>query len=258
MKKLMFIIACIACSIFSVTANAAGTCQNLLIPSYFYPGTSSPWATMERTHSSNEIVIINPNSGPGSRIDSNYVAEITRAHNSGLTVLGYVYTGYGVRSATAVDDDVAKYVSWYDVDGVFYDEVSAQARDLTYYQNRLNYAYSAIPQAITVLNPGVVPDRGYADLTVGAGGQLTLVTFENKYNVYLNLSNATTSWVTNYPANRFAHMVYGADTSTKMLNAVNKSKSLNAGYIIVSERTKVPWNYLTKYNSALVTATSCL
>ena len=254
----------IACSIFSVTANAAGTCQNLLIPSYVAPSaiTVSAWYQMEKTHSPKEIVIINPNSGPdtgpGSKKYTEYLAEVKRAHNAGLIVLGYVYTGYGVRASTSVDADVAKYVNWYDVDGIFYDEASAQSKDLTYYQNRLNYAYSIIPKAITVLNPGVVPDRGYADLRVGAGGQLTLVTFENLYNVYVNLTNNSTSWVNNYPASLFAHLVYGATSSTQMLNAVKKSKNLNAGYLMVSERTTLPWNYLSKYNSALVTATSCL
>jgi len=261
MKNIILII----CSIFSIPANAVGTCQNLLVPSYVAPSTStnSPWAQMEKTHSPNELVIINPNSGPGSQKSSSYVAEVTRAHNSGLIVLGYVYTGYGVRAATDVDADIAKYATWYDVDGIFYDEVSAQLRDLNYYQSRLDYLYGLsisklIPQAVTVLNPGVVPDRAYADLKVGAGGQLTLVTFENLYNVYVNLSNNPTPWVSSYPPSRFAHLVYGATTSTQMLNAVNKSKSLNAGYIMVSERTKLPWNYLSKYNSALVAATSCL
>ena len=44
------------------------------------------------------VAIVNPNSGPGDHVDSNYVAIIDRARRGGVTVVGYIGTRYTKRS----------------------------------------------------------------------------------------------------------------------------------------------------------------
>lgn len=80
------------------------------------------------------ILIINPDSGPGTDLSDAQLACIPsiRASMPSATIVGYVPTGYGNRSAALVQKDIATYQSWKTVqqggkdiplDGVFLDEI---------------------------------------------------------------------------------------------------------------------------------------
>ena len=49
-------------------------------------------------------------------------------------MLGYVPTGYGARPLADVLADVRRYLAWYGVDGIFFDEASSDAALLPYYR----------------------------------------------------------------------------------------------------------------------------
>jgi hypothetical protein len=96
--------------------------------------------------------------------------------------------------------------------------------------------------------------------------QISNVVFEGTYGNYVYLSPP--SWVYNYGAEKFVHLVYNAGTQDNMLNAVALSKKWNAGYIYVTpnnvgnDMVGAPYDTLsswgtTDYWSALVAATSC-
>jgi Spherulation-specific family 4 len=91
-------------------------------------------------------VIVNPNSGPGAagtQPDANYQACIAQlrtagAANGNLKILGYVPTGHAADSSAAVMSQIDTYSQWssaYRPDGIFFDEVSQLAVDLTLYQS---------------------------------------------------------------------------------------------------------------------------
>jgi hypothetical protein len=147
----------------------------VLIPLYIYPGTS--WDLLAETasaHPSVEFVaVVNPDSGPGARIDGNYATGIRRLCESGVTVLGYVWTRYASRALSEVKSDVESYRSWYGVDGIFFDEMSRRHGDEGYY-SALGEHSSSIGLRFTVGNPGVGVPRTFV------GFFDTLVISENR------------------------------------------------------------------------------
>jgi hypothetical protein len=68
------------------------------------------------------ITTINPASGPGEFIDNNFINATKKLQSGGVTVLGYIYAGFGPRDKDMILADVDKYIKWYNVDGIFIDE----------------------------------------------------------------------------------------------------------------------------------------
>ena len=107
-----------------------------LVPAYFYPTwwRGSPWDDTFNAAAARVPVeaIINPAGGPGGHVNSDYQVAVGELQGSGGKVIGYVPTGYGSRSAEDILADVSSYVQWYDVDGIFLDEMGNQLGDLDY------------------------------------------------------------------------------------------------------------------------------
>ncbi|HEX5322947.1 MAG TPA: spherulation-specific family 4 protein, partial [Capsulimonadaceae bacterium] len=172
--------------------------QRMADPSYFYPGPL--WTKLEAAVPTVGLAIINPASGPGDRLDPNYVTQVKEAKAHGLIVLGYVHTSYAKRNLRDVEAEADHYFQWYHVSGIFYDEVSNDQPGLSYYKEVFAFTKKRNPQAMVVLNPGTQVIAGYmkaADI---------ICTFESPYNSYQKEYNAP-SWVTTYPASRFWHIV---------------------------------------------------
>jgi len=139
----------------SMQAADAATAAGIMVPLYTYPGGT--WDTVAETkldHPDVPIVaIVNPASGPGGSKDSNYVSGIAELKNAGVIVIGYVSTAYTARSLSAVKGDIDKWDSWYDVDGIFFDEQTNWAGKESYYTDAGDYAESK-GLGFTVGNPG--------------------------------------------------------------------------------------------------------
>src|SRR5438270_4956564 len=120
----------------------AATPTGVMVPLYTYP-TDNTWNQMINAKSAYPsvpmIAIINPSDGPGPSRDSAYDTGIQKLHNAGISVLGYVLTGWASRSSSAVKSDISAYKSWYNVNGIFFDEMSNSAGDETYYKNLSTY-----------------------------------------------------------------------------------------------------------------------
>lgn len=132
---------------FVIGTNSFGSTQNQLgyiVPLYMGPG--SDWNSLIQLRQSYPsvpiIAIINPNSGP---VNPNcpggtycpYVAAVAQLQSAGITVLGYVATGYGTISTTTVKSQSSEYKSWFGVNGIFLDEMNYCAtsypQDPSYY-----------------------------------------------------------------------------------------------------------------------------
>ena len=211
---------------FYYSALPAGTvtCQRMAIPAYFEPG--SLWNQATAAAPKVQIMVMNPNSGPGSVYDSAYAAAVASAQAAGIKVVGYVYTSYGQRDPALVKADIDLYEAWYGVDGIFLDEVWGYADRVSHYQDLDAYIQS-YPGNLTILNPGNYPEEAF----MGIGD--IILSFEGSYTTY-NSSFTQPAWAKTYPANRFWHTVWGA-TQAQMKTAIEqRSRQRNAGIVYVT------------------------
>jgi len=221
--------AALVFAVLLVLGAAAGSAaaQSIAVPAYFYPGGSPDYWTQLGQAGPGALAVMNPDSGPGSAPDPNYVSAVEAAEAAGITVVGYVYTSYGSRSLRAVESDVNKYYNWYPVQGIFFDEASTSCSQEPYYAQLNSFVKAKGGVARTVLNPGTQTNQCYASAAD------TLLTFEGSDSEYVN-SYSAPSWVSSYPASRFWHVIYGTSTTSAMATAVQLSKARNAGYVYVT------------------------
>jgi hypothetical protein len=210
------------------------TCRSALIPAYLAP---HELAALARGASRPRMVIVNPDSGPGADSSPAYLGAVRTLQRSAVRVLGYVPTGYASRPLAAVLADVDRYLMWYRVDGIFFDEAASGADQLDYYR-ALARAARAGGGRLVVLNPGVPPAPGY--FTVAD----VVVTFEGTHAAYAEALAATPDWLRREGRERIAHLVYGA-TRAQALGALAHS---TAGYLYATSGAMPnPWRTLPSY-----------
>lgn len=257
-KNLLKLFASLA---FCVTLHANAT--EILVPAYFYPSSDpnlSFWDEM--TSSLNQGVgitaIMNPNSGPSNAVNSDYTAAVNSFRSAGGKVIGYVSTQHGARDANAVLADVNSYKSFYNIDGIFLDEMHNIPDTLSYYQS-LRSGISSINASYTVFG-----NAGTSTLEAYTSTADVLVTFENQtgYNTYI-----PDAWTANYSANRFAHLLYNVRTVADMQTNLALAASRNVGYIYITNdnnfnnlgvKDNNPWDTLPSYWNAEVAAVSAV
>jgi hypothetical protein len=210
--------------------------QSVAVPAYFDPGPG--WSALERADPPVTLVVMNPDNGPGAAAQADYLAAVRRAQAAGITVVGYVYTGYAHRPLAAVQADIDDYYRWYGVDGIFFDEASTDCADEPYYATLRAYVASEGGAAMTILNPGTATSQCYlaaADI---------LLTFEGSYRQYRRDYSAP-AWVAQYPPDRFWQIVYGAGSTVELRRALALSRERGVGYLYVTpERLPNPYGSL--------------
>ncbi len=208
--------------------------QRLAVPSYFYPGPA--WQQLETAAGTVGVAVVNPNSGPGTTSNPDYVGEVKRAREAGITVIGYVHTSWGARSASVVRREIDLYYKWYAVDGIYLDEASTDCSKQPYYERLSRYIDRKGGMAVSVLGAGTTMPECY----IRAGD--VLLTFEGTYQAYA--AWVPSGWEFNYGAKRFWHLVYSA-TDSEMASTVSLSKTRNAGWIYVTpDDLPNPWDTL--------------
>jgi hypothetical protein len=98
-------------------------------------------------------VIINPNSGPGTALIPAYVSLRSALHAAGISVFGYVATGYGAHAISRLEADIDAWKSYYQPDGIFLDEMAYVSGAEPYDTSLTRYAKAnGVSQVIG--NPG--------------------------------------------------------------------------------------------------------
>jgi hypothetical protein len=208
-------------------------CHSALIPAY---GGPDALARLAGRAGGGRVVIVNPSNGPGVAAQPDYRRAIAAEEHAGATVLGYVHTGYGTRDPAAVLADVQRYRSWYGIGGVFLDEAGHTDQQLPYYRSIAGPLRASGERV--VLNPGVVPARGYFDIAD------IVVTFEGPATDYAGAVSRMPEWVRALPRARIAHLVYSADDEQAMQAAAVGA----AGYFYAtSGALPDPWSTLPPY-----------
>ena len=229
-----------ACAAFALVTGALmgaphANAEGLLVPSYIYPsGTgATQWnALATAAKSVPTTVILNPNSGPGTTQDTNYVAAVANVHAAGGKVIGYVSSSYTNRSLSAVVQDIHTYLALYQVDGFFIDEMTADSTTahIQFYQSVYNYIKGLSPNYTVTGNPGTNVPEIYASLPVAD----QLVVFEDSAKHYNNY--APLAWQASYPTSRFAHIVYAA-SATQMQTFVQNASNKGAASVFITNKT---------------------
>ncbi|KKU11987.1 MAG: hypothetical protein UX17_C0062G0008, partial [Parcubacteria group bacterium GW2011_GWC2_45_7] len=136
--------------------------QHQGVPAYFYPdwwNADNDWYRMCDTMNPTVVgsfAIMNPDSGPGTSQNPDYTNVIGYCQSRSQNIIGYVYTSYGARPLTQVKADINKYYQWYNVDGIFLDEMSNDPATLSYYRNLYVYIHNkgGASRSLVVGNPG--------------------------------------------------------------------------------------------------------
>jgi hypothetical protein len=226
-------VACVAG--VAVLRGERGTqCRSALVPAYVTPEGLERLAAQAVP---GQLVIFNPASGPHSQPQPAYRRAALALQRSGIRVLGYVPTAYGSRDAAAVESDVARYRSWYGVDGIFLDEVPAGEAHLGWYA-ALSRSVRAAGARVVVLNPGAVPARGYFEIAD------VVVTFEGPYASYAGALAAMPEWLRDMAPGRSAHLIYAATAE----QAERAAASDPAGFVYATTGALPnPWSALPPY-----------
>jgi len=169
----------------------------LLVPLYSYPNwydeENYVWQELIDVKTANPdaqiTAIINPSNGHFNEQNSDYVHGIQDLIDAGITIVGYVYTGYGNRPTQEVIDDMEAWKVHYKelgVSGIFFDETSTDSAKFSYYSDLSSEAKNRELNFI-ILNPGITTDQVYID----SGIADVVVSYENPNDTLLSNPPAT-------------------------------------------------------------------
>jgi hypothetical protein len=207
------------------------------VPAYFHPGwASADWRALAGLGPRLAFAVLNPDSGPGRSVDPAYREPVAAVQAAGGSVIGYVDTGYGRRPGSDVLRDLTVYRSGYGLRGAFLDQVPSGREHLAHYR-RLADAARRIGLDFLVLNPGVTPDPGYAELTD------VVVTFEGPWATYGD--HVVADWTRRHPPERFCHLVHSTPPA-ELASVRDGAHGRHAGTVYATELTGAnPWGSLS-------------
>jgi hypothetical protein len=159
---------------FTFDTQQANTPTGIIVPLYSYPGPIwQSLAQIKEVYPSVPVVaIVNPSNGPGSYQDPNFVWGIQLLEAAGITVVGYVATGYGGVSISQAEQEISAYDQFYQISGIFFDEMASISGYESYYSTLTSYAAS-LGYSFTIGNPGSLVPASYI------GTVSNIVVYEN-------------------------------------------------------------------------------
>jgi hypothetical protein len=219
-----------------------------IVPLYTYP-TDSSWMQLVDAKAShpavNIIAVINPNSGPGSAQNADYVKGIALLQRVGIEVVGYVSTGLTAKRPEAdIHADVDRYRTWYpQLTGIFLDEMTNPngTAPPTFYTSLNDYAHQQ-GFDYTIGNAGTGLDVSYVTCVD------TILIYEDQGEPDLS---SLSGWYGLYPNTHFGLLAYGIPMDAGL---VTKAFS-HIGYLYLTDRKGTnPWDGLPSYFDALMAA----
>src|SRR5438132_1980987 len=222
-------------------ALAATSSTSIVIQLYTYPtdGTWDQIIQAKNAHPSVPIIaVINPSDGPGPSFDSNYLAGIKKMQAAGVMVLGYVHTGFGyggLRSPAVLEAEISNYKTWYNPNGIFFDEMANIPGDENYY-TVLNTYTKSLGFTYTMGNPGTETLPSYI------GTVDNIVIYESGG---LPAISDLAGWHTQYSKSNFSYVAIGVGS---LNTAFELQSSQYVGYIyITNDGGGNPYDTLPSY-----------
>lgn len=222
----------------------------IVVPAYFYPSNDSDWDRMNAAASEVPITaIMNPNSGPGSGVISNYTNAVSSLRQAGGKVIGYVASGYGNRPLNAVLSEIDDYANWYDIDGIFIDEMSntANSATLDFYEAIYTHTKNTNANWDLMGNPGINTQEEYFTRPV-ADQLMVFESFGSNYTAH-----QPSAWNGNYPSDRFVNLLHTQSDEATALDYVDVADSRGVGGIFFTDDVlNNPWDRLPTYWDSFV------
>jgi hypothetical protein len=200
-----------------------------IYPTYFDDGGGT-WATLQAASPYFALTFVNVDSGPGGSPNADFTAQLSQLRAAGVTCLGYVATNYGAGDVPTIEGQIDDWYTFYNVDGILFDEVSIDTGDQPFYLNLYNYVKAKTTGLrIVVINPGITPDESYMDACD------IVSIFEGDIGQYRAFTNP--SWAINYPSNRFMHVVFACYSEQMRDEALSLTRANRAGYVFITDDT---------------------
>ena len=212
----------------AVTARAGSL--GIMVPAYFPAGAK--WEAMNYAAAKVPLIaILNPNSGPGAALNTNYVEALAQLHAAGGKGIGYVSSSYTRRPMAKVQADIDHYLSWYDLDGFFIDEMTndSNTNHLDYYSAVYQYIKAKNTRYSVTGNPGANTEESYLSKPTAD----ILMIFESGSAKYAGYNPS--SWVPKHSSENFAHLPYLSVGTETLTNYVSLAVARNAGWIYISD-----------------------
>jgi hypothetical protein len=208
----------------------------LIVPAYFHPASRpAEWAWLAEQAGQVRLVVLNLADGPGISPDAAVAPALARLRAAGVAVAGYVDTNYGLRPARDALADLARYLDWYQVAGVFFDRAATGSEHLGHYAGLVRDA-RRLGARVVALNHGAHPVPAYADHADLLG------TFEGPWPAYLDL--AIPRWARSRPAAQFYHLPHSVPAGS-FRDARWLAARRNAGSVYITDRGGLnPWDRL--------------
>ncbi len=208
--------------------------MHLAVPAYFGPWEQTHWAELLACRP--ELVVINPDTGPGATVHSGYQSLVRQMRRSGTIVLGYVPTWWGQRPIASCRRDGDRYVSMYGTSGVFFDEVTVELAALSNLRT-LGTGYGHVG-----FNPGrVIPQEFRWALPAAVW-----VTFEGTARRYLERSTERDG--ISHPTD--CHLVHSVPRSLR-LRVERALQRFQPGFsYVTADRMPNPWDVFDPGNRA--------
>ncbi|MHB1830248.1 MAG: spherulation-specific family 4 protein [Candidatus Micrarchaeaceae archaeon] len=202
--------------------------ERVIIPLYIYPNAT--YSLLPNYMPGLYGVVINPDSGSGASIDTNYASAAAKLESKGVKVFGYVPTGYGADPLSYVEANIVNYYSWYHVNGIFFDEANSICTTSTenYYSSLYGYIKGNYLSNTVILNPGSQSGpcyQFYSDI---------INAFENPYSDYINSFYSPESWASNTLPSHFMNIIYSVPNNTVTQQTINLADNRSIGYVYIT------------------------
>jgi Spherulation-specific family 4 len=241
------------CLLFFLYCDVQASNQpRLAVPSYVSP-TAKEWNAWASLGSQRlGLMILNLNNGDDARYDAALAAAVKSTQDSGILVLGYIYTGYAKRDPAEIRAKIDGVFKSYRVDGIFLDETPTDCKasgefatsNFAYYEALTDYIRSKPGKHDVILNPGTVPEE---DCWMKAAD--ILVTFEEATLANYEKDYVDREWIHRYPLERFWHLVYSVPSTDEMRQVVKLARRRGVGWLYVTDDgpDKNPWDEPASY-----------
>jgi hypothetical protein len=213
-------------------ASAATLPAHIVVPAYWYPGTSS-WSNLAADGSPTVAnAILNPcapdgTCSPGDAVNRATLSDMQEDQAAGITFYGYVWTNYGSVPIATAEAQIQDYAKWYGLKNVFLDGASTScATESSYYLPLYKYVHALGGKVI--LNPGTTSNSCY----MAASDMIEI--FEG---TQANLTSwSRPSWMASYNRSRFLATVYQVSGTSAMEATARLAGTDGFGNVYVTDQ----------------------
>lgn len=244
----------------------------ILCPLYKYPEWYNSsnyrfWDNVANASSRVPItVIINPDNGPGNGPpNSDYQQGLaTLRSGKNITIVGYVYTEHGRRNLEEVKADVDLYAQYFEIDGIFFDQVASGPKEFKYYKELYDYVKKSnfhVDKKV-IINPG---NRIYERYISSPVCDITVIFESHLTDDSIDPANSSPNtllieeYIKKYPNNTFAVLAHGVPDADTMKTLIDLAVTHNVGYIYITDDTLPnPWDQLPTFWETEINYIECL